>query len=259
MAASKTRKASAGNKTAPPREKASQEQARVNALEAKARTAEKKAGAKGVGQQTESYRSRRSILEHSENPDKPGDSTVRHALPVTGADESGQKGFPQGEYDVIEPAKAGAAPKRSDNDALIDAHVANTDIDALEESLKNTRLSAEDRELILETLPVGAVLERTGDYQFRVHKGNRFGHGATAAEALEAFVLGAGPQDDAAKFARLPASQRKEIEERDAAAAKRVGQSYEGTPEHTARQEAVDVLDGQDKKSGDKKSAAKRK
>ena len=242
MAAKKApaRKEAAGNKTAPPREKPNQEQARINQLEAKNRQAEKKAGSKGPGSQTESYLSRRSIVEHSENPDKPGDSTVRHALPALGADESGQKGFPQGEYDVVAPAKAAAAPKRSDNDQLIDSHVGNSDPDEITKNLKEvTRLSDEERVLLLETIPVGAVLERSGENQFRLHKGNTFGFGATAAEAIESFVLGAGPSEDAAKFARMEPAVQKEIEERDRKAALRVGQSYDGTPEQVARLEAV--------------------
>jgi hypothetical protein len=242
--------AGGADKTAPPRESARSERARVNRLEAQSRATEKNRGAKGETQLTEDYFSRRSQNEHAENPDKPGDSTVRHALPQTGADSSGQKGFPQGEYDVIEPAKAAAKPKRNDVDALIDQHIGQADpTEVIKNAEKKSRLNAKERFLILETTQPGFVLEHEGDNRWRARSGNRFGFGASAIEALESFVLGqtSGPDAGTEAFLALPASQQKEIRERDEKAARALGTTYESSPEAIARKEALEtskILDG---------------
>lgn len=230
-------------KTAPPRESAASERARTNRLEAAART-EKRRGSKGESQLTEDYFSRRSQVEHEEQPDRPADSTVRHALPQTGADSSGQKGFPQGEYDVIEPAKAAAAPKRKTEDMLIDQHLGQTDPKELIERVeKKGRLNHKERTLLLEAAPTGFTLEKMGDNRWRAQSGNRFGHGTTASEAIESFVLGtaAGPDAATEAFLALPKSQQKEIEDRDRKVAERSGQAYDATPEAIARREALET------------------
>lgn len=229
-------------KTAPPRESAASERARVNRLEAKSRASEKRAGSKGTGTQTESYFSRRSQLEHAENPDRASDSTVRHALPQTGADTSGQKGFPQGEYDVIEPSKASAASKRSTHDMLIDAHLGSQDPDEVMERVdKNARLDHEERTLILEGAPTGFVLEKMGDKRWRAGAANRYGHGVTASQAIESYVLGTeiGPDAATQAFLNYPASVQREIRERDEAVAKRQGIAVDSLPEVIARNEQL--------------------
>lgn len=233
----------AKRKTAPPNEKPNQERARINRLEASAR---KSAGAKGESKLTEDFFSRRSVNEHSEHPEAPGDSTVKHSLPVTGADISGQKGFPQGEYDVTPPAKQGAAANQNVHDSLIESHVGAADVDEIMKASKeSSRLSDKEYGLISETLPVGAVIERAGQYDYRVHFGNRWGHGTTFREAVESFVLGTNSGPDAATqaFKALPVSQRKEIEERDRSAAQRLGQAYDASPDAIARKEAVETAE----------------
>lgn len=233
---------SSDKRTAPPNEPASVERARANRLEAKARTSER-AGSKGVNRQTENYFSRRSIAEHSENPDRPADSTVRHALPQTGAGSEGQKGFPQGEYDVIEPAKAGPASQRSTIDMLIDQHLGFGDPDEVMKSVnESTRLDHEERVLILESAPAGFVLEKMGDRRWRAGAQNRYGHGTTAAQAIESFVLGteSGADADAIRFANYPASVQKEIRARDEAVAKRAGIPVDSLPEAVARREGLE-------------------
>ncbi|HXI14723.1 MAG TPA: hypothetical protein VNM48_00030, partial [Chloroflexota bacterium] len=181
-------------------------------------------------------------LEHSENPDNPADSTVRHALPTTGAGTEGQKGFPQGEYDVIEPAKAGAVKSRSIEDQLLDQHVGGTDIKALmDDAAKDARLSEKEVLLVGETLQPGAEITHPAANQWRVQQNNRFGHGTTLRAALEQFVLGgtAGPEAAVAQFLKYPKSVQKEIEERDQKAAARLGQTVESSPDYVARQEAI--------------------
>ena len=230
-------------KTAPPNEPAANERARANRLEAKARVSER-AGSKGVGRETENYFSRRSIAEHSEHPDNPSDTTVRHALPQTGAGSEGQKGFPQGEYDIIQPEKAGPANARSTHDMLIDQHLGFADPDELMKSVDDsTRLDHEERVLILESAPTGFVLEKMGDRRWRAGAQNRYGHGSTAAEAIESFVLGtqSGADADAIRFSRLPASVQREIRERDEAVAKRQGVDVESLPEVSARRAGLEL------------------
>ena len=230
-------------KTAPPNEPASVERARANRLEAKARSSEK-SGSKGVNRQTESYLSRRSIAEHSENPDRSGDSTVRHALPMPRAGSEGQKGFPQGEYDVTRPAPAGPRSSRSTQDMLIDQHLGFADPAELMKAVDDsTVLDHEDRALILEGAPAGFVLEKMGDNRWRAGAQNRFGHGQTAAEAIEAFVLGtqSGANADAIRFANYPASVQREIRERDEAVAKRSGVDVESLPEVSARRQGLEL------------------
>jgi hypothetical protein len=195
--------------------------------------------------------SKRSVAQHSEHPERPGDSTVRHAEPQTGKQHGeGAGGFPQGEYDVTAPATEGtAAPSsaKSSHEQLVDAHlstITHTDLDTLEGLLgDDRRLDDSELPLILEALPIGAIVEHEGLNRWRVRSpasgGIRWGHGHTAVHAIEAYVLGdtvsSADAAGAQRFLRLPKSQQKEIQERDRIAAERVG----GTPDIFARDEAI--------------------
>ena len=167
---------------------------------------------------------KKSVSDHSEHPENPADSTVKH----TGA------GFPQGEGDVTEPAKAGAkAPKAEKPRSIRDQHLlalaAGQDVKAIEAALKEpnaTRLSPIQRAIAAELLPIGAIIEHEGANRWRVRGpmgqgGPHFGHGATMAEAIDSFVLGNVVATDAEasahRFSKLPPKQQKEIEERDIA------------------------------------------
>jgi hypothetical protein len=93
---------------------------------------------------------------------------------------------------------------------------------------------------------VGTVIEKEGPFRWRVRSagtngGNRFGHGATAAEAVDNYILGHSvittEQAGAERFHEYPKSVQREIEERDAAVAQRQGRSVEDFPEVIARRE----------------------
>jgi hypothetical protein len=199
---------------------------------------------------------RRTAQQHQEHPELRADSVVRHAEPQTGKQRGeGAGGFPSGEYDVTPPKSATeeqpategvTAGQTADtsHDALLDAHFGAVDIEALQQQLgENRRLDDAELPLILEALPVGAVIEHEAPNRWRVRSpttgGNRFGHGATGVQAIEAYVLGdVAPTADAAgaqRFLALPAAQQQEIRERDQKAAERVG----GTPDTFARDEAI--------------------
>lgn len=199
---------------------------------------------------------RRTAQQHQEHPELTADSVVRHAEPQTGKRAGeGAGGFPSGEYDVTPPKSATeeapategvTAGQTADtsHDALIGAHFADKDIEALQAQLgENRRLDDAELPLILEALPIGAVIEHEGLNRWRVRSpttgGNRYGHGATGVAAIEAYVLGdVAPSADAAgaqRFLALPKDVQAQIQERDQKAAERVG----GTPDTFARDEAI--------------------
>lgn len=232
----------AGRRSAPPRESEARQRSRTDA---QAKTGRAKTSSE-IG--TESETDKRSIAEHSEHPENPNDSTVRHAVGTNAAGEEGQKGFPQGEYDVTPPAKEG---RKTGAEGAIEQHIGNADVEQIQKALKApqaNRLTAEKRALALETLPIGSILEHEGANRWRVRGpisgGIRWGHGATAQEAIESYVLGLAVQDSAAAgaqaFHELTPKLQKEITERDRKAAERVGQSPDGTPEAIARREYIE-------------------
>jgi hypothetical protein len=211
---------------------------------------------------------RRSVAEHSEHPESAGDSTVRHADQHRSAPSAGRKGFPQGEYDVNQPAKAGAK-KQSIKQTLLEQHAATQSGDTqtvlgLIKHQNANRLSVDERELAVELLPIGAIIEHEAPYRWRVRSpvggGNRFGHGATAKEAIDSFVLGNadvnGAQAAARRFSELPASQQREIEDRDNAAARSVGQAGEDSPDVLARRQALSFSQAADKRAPTPQNAA---
>lgn len=179
----------------------------------------------------------RSIAGHSAHGDQPADSTVRHAEPPTGKQQGeGEGGFPQGEYDVTQPAPAGAVDIAAQKDAALEAHFERAqvgltgDLDAiLKDALADSRLDETEIVRVTEALPVGIVIEHEGPNRWRCHKTGegRYGHGRTHLEAVESYVLGltaSNVTDAAARaFVRLPASERKAIQERDERAARSVG------------------------------------
>lgn len=181
---------------------------------------------------------KRSVAAHSEHPESPGDSTVRHA---------GKGSFPQGEYDVTKPAKAGGAKKDPVQNAIeqsLDAEEIET-IKAAQKHPKANRLKPEQRALAIEALPIGAILEHEAKFRWRVKAnlggGIRWGHGATAQEAIDNYILGSSASTltdaGAQAFHALPASQQKEIEDRDQKAAKAQGINPDNLPEAIARRE----------------------
>ncbi len=229
----------AGRKSAPPRESEARQRSRTDA---QAKTGRAKTSSK-IG--TESETEKRSIAEHSEHPENPTDSTVRHAVGTDAAGQEGQKGFPQGEYDVTPPAKEG---RKTGAEGAIEQHIGSADVEQIKKAIaapQANRMTAEKRSLALEALPVGSILEHEGQNRWRVRGpisgGIRWGHGATAQEAIESYVLGLAVQDSAAAgaqaFSQLSPQIQKEITERDRIAAQRVGQSPDGTPEAIARRE----------------------
>ena len=229
----------AGRKSAPPRESEARQRSRTDA---QAKTGRAKTSSE-IG--TESETKKRSISEHSEHPENPNDSTVRHAVGTAAAGQEGQKGFPQGEYDVTPPAKEG---RKAGAEGAIEQHLGSADVEQIKKSLaapQANRMTAEKRALALETLPAGSILEHEGQNRWRVRGpisgGIRWGHGATAQEAIESYVLGLAVQDSAAAgaqtFSQFSPKIQKEITERDRIAAQRVGQSPDGTPEAIARRE----------------------
>lgn len=194
---------------------------------------------------------RRSIEQHSEHPESAGDSTVRHADNPVGRASAGKKGFPQGEYDVDEPAKRGAV-KKDPQQLAIEQGLDDDELKTIKAAIahpKANRLKHEQRALAIEALPIGAIVEHEGKFRWRVRSsptggGFRFGHGATFQEAVDNYLLGSSAQTaDAAgaeRFQAYPKSVQKEIEERDAAVAKRQGVSPESFPEVIARREFVE-------------------
>jgi hypothetical protein len=191
---------------------------------------------------------RKSIEDHSEHPESPGDSTVRHADNPEGKPSAGKKGFPQGEYDVSPPAKRGAA-KKDPTTLAIEQGLSDDELVTIKAALKHpkaNRLKGEQRALALEALPIGTIIEHEGRFRWRVKAaptggGNRFGHGSTLQEAIDNYLLGSSVQTidqaGAEAFTALPKSTQQEIEERDAAVAKRQGVSPESFPEVRARRE----------------------
>lgn len=182
----------------------------------------------------------RSVEEHSEHPEHPGDPTVRHA---------GRGSFPEGEYDITKPKSSKGKPT-SVRQTLIEQHYAagGLDVETIQKAIKHpnaNRLAASERELALELMPVGTILEHEAQNRWRVHVAgqNRYGHGSTAKEAIDSWVLGNGAINETAaaaqRFNELPASVKAEIIERNRAAAKSTGQVYEDTAEAVAFQEAV--------------------
>lgn len=198
----------------------------------------------------------------------PADSTVRHAEPQTGKQQGeGEGGHPQGEYDVTQAAPAGAVPLAAQKDAALEAHFAQAtvglpggDLDAiLKDALADSTLDESEILKVTEALPVGIVIEHEGPNRWRCHRTGqgRYGHGRTFLEAVESYVIGlSAPNatDAAARaFVKLPAAQRKEILDRDAAAAASVG----GTdPMATVRAEALKTAQKQAGAVGDPGAAS---
>lgn len=191
---------------------------------------------------------RRSVEEHSEHPESAGDSTVRHADSAVGRASAGKKGFPQGEYDVDQPAKRGAV-RKDPTQLAIEQGLDDEQLRTIKAAIahpKANRLKAEQRALAIEALPEGTVIEKEGRFRWRVRSagtngGNRFGHGTTAQEAIDNYILGSsaltGDAAGAERFQSYPKSVQQEIEDRDAAVAKRQGVSPESFPEVIARRE----------------------
>jgi hypothetical protein len=194
---------------------------------------------------------RRSVEEHSEHPESAGDSTVRHADNPVGRASAGKKGFPQGEYDVDPPARRGAT-KKDPTQLAIEQGLDDEQLRTVKAAIahpKANRLKGEQRALAIEALPEGTVIEKEGRFRWRVRAaptggGNRFGHGTTFQEAVDNYLLGSSTQTTeeagAERFHALPKSTQKEIEERDAAVAKRQGVAVESFPEVRARREFVE-------------------
>lgn len=207
-----------------------------------------KAGQRKAETKTGTEPPRRSIADHSEHPESPGDSTVRHADNPAGRRSAGSRGFPQGEYDVTTPAKAGAS-KKDPTQLAIEQSLSAEDLAAIKAAQKHpkaNRLKPEQRALAIEALPEGTIIEKEGRFRWRVRSagtngGNRYGHGTTAAEAIDNYILGHSvittEQAGAEQFHSYPASVQKEIEARDAAVAQRQGRNVEDFPEVIARRE----------------------
>lgn len=206
-----------------------------------------KAGQRKVETKTGTEPPRRSVADHSEHPESPGDSTVRHADNPAGRKSAGSRGFPQGEYDVTTPAKKGATKKDPTQLAIeqsLDEEELNT-IKAAQKHPKANRLKPEQRALALEALPIGAILEHEAKNRWRVKAnlggGIRWGHGTTAQEAIDNYILGHSVIDSAQagaeQFHSYPASVQREIEERDAKVAQRQGIAVESLPGVLERRE----------------------
>lgn len=208
-------------KTAKRPRPARQQQAETDRLAAEARTSNAAAS------------DGKSVAQHSANPDKPQDSTVRHSEPpVARQDGTGEGGYPQGEYDVTQPAKAGPVSEKDQQKAAVLAFYDGTEeqLDqTIKDALADSRLDESEFLKALEAMPIGTVLEHEALNRWRCHRvgQNRYGHGQTALQAVENYFLGdKSPTvlDAAAKdFLKLPAADQKAIEERDAKAAKAVG------------------------------------
>lgn len=205
-------------------------------------------GQRGAETKTGTEPPKRSIAAHSEHPESPGDSTVRHADNPAGRRSAGSRGFPQGEYDVTTPAKAGAS-KKDPTQLAIEQSLTAEELEAIKTAQKHpkaNRLKPEQRALAIEALPEGTIIEKEGKFRWRVRSagtngGNRYGHGQTAQEAIDNYILGhsviTAEQAGAEQFHSYPPSVQKEIEERDAAVAQRQGRSVEDFPEVIARRE----------------------
>lgn len=180
------------------------------------------------GQQTR--RGNRSRAQHSEHPDQPADSTVKH-VPQPGETPGG---FPQGEYDVTTPAPEGAKKQGDLTKAAIKNHIDAANVGAVQPipevvkaALATSRIGQADVIPVTEALPAGVNIEHQGPNRWRIHQVglNRFGHGATFLEALGNYVLGAvvpAPfADPAAARAQLPPKLQAELAARDAAVASR--------------------------------------
>jgi hypothetical protein len=216
----------------------------------KKNSSSKSRGQRGAETRTGTEPPKGSVADHSEHPESPGDSTVRHADNPVGRRSAGSRGFPQGEYDVTEPAKKGAT-KKDPTQLAIEQGLTAEQLETIKAAQKHpnaNRLKPEQRALAVEALPVGAVIEKEGDFRWRVRSagtngGNRFGHGKTAQEAIDNYILGHSvittEQAGAEQFHSYPKSVQKEIEERDAAVAKRQGRNVEDFPEVIARREFV--------------------
>jgi hypothetical protein len=170
----------------------------------------------------------KSVAEHSAHPEDPSDPSVRHAadpasiVKPTAEPHEGTAGYPAGEYDVVKPA-----PSEAKEQTVVEAHLAAVDVDTLKAAMKDTVLDPDEYALVLEASGVGFELVHEGDNRWRARQNQRFGHGRTAKEAIEAFVLGTSSvtlQDAAAReFLALSPAQQQEIRERDQAAAGAVG------------------------------------
>jgi hypothetical protein len=194
---------------------------------------------------------------HDEHPRDARASEVAHA-PASGT-QRGEGGHPAGEYDITNPREdaegkptgltqpitTDSIPTGNDHTSLLAAHLGLSGVDRkeLEKKLKSvTRLSDADRMIALEgTLP-GFTLEQRNANDWRCHVvgTNRFGHGSTAAEAVESYLLGgSGSAIEAAAqaFARLDPKQQDEIRERDRKALET--QNGSGDPLEDARTEAI--------------------
>jgi hypothetical protein len=187
----------------------------------------------------------KTVAQHSEHPENPKDSTVRHSEPAAARqDGTGEGGFPQGEYDVTDPVKAGPVSEEDQLKAALTAHYdgAEEQLDqVIQDAIADSRLDESEFLKVMEALPVGCVIEHEGPNRWRCHKAgqNRFGHGTTALQAVENYVLGdASPSaiDAAARtFLKLSEADQKAIEDRDRIAATRVGGS---DPNASIREEA---------------------
>jgi hypothetical protein len=170
----------------------------------------------------------KSVAEHSAHPEDPSDSSVKHVadpasiVKPTAEPHEGTAGYPAGEYDVVKPA-----PSEAKEQSVVEAHLAAVDTDQLKALMKDTVLDPDEYALVLEASGVGFELLHEGDNRWRARQNQRFGHGRTAKEAIEAFVLGTSSvtlQDAAAReFLQLSATQQQEIRDRDQAAAGAVG------------------------------------
>jgi hypothetical protein len=199
---------------------------------------------------------------HQANVNQPGSSEVAHA-PASGTLHA-EGGYPAGEYDVTKPttapdgsktaageladtkASTAASQPKGEFGAQLAQHFTDAGADQatlMKQATQNTRLSDDERQAVLEAMPVGAILEHEAANRWRVHVIGRprFGHGASAAEAIEAFVIGNQGSDveaSAQRFANLPASVQQEIRERDQRAQAGTGGV---DPTEFARQEALKV------------------
>lgn len=158
----------------------------------------------------------KTIAEHSDNPNDPTDTSVKHVDSPETLQKSGV-GFPAGEYDITKPTLAPAKEQTA-----VEAHLATVDTDALKDLMKDTVLDPEEYALVLEATQVGFELVHEGPSRWRAKQNQRYGHGRTAKEAIEAFVLGTSSLTlvDAAalEFSKMSSTQQQEIRDRDAAA-----------------------------------------
>jgi hypothetical protein len=175
--------------------------AKKNASAAAKRTAQK--GEKEIDARAREEQAARAVgssveATHEAHPESPTDSSVRHAEPPQGKQRGeGAGGYPTGEYDVTPPPKSGAAKTKGVLESILDQHAEQAGgqdrISALVQRTKDkAQLSPDQFDAAVEGLPVGAVIEHEAENRWRVHVTgqNRFGHGATHSEAVEAYILG---------------------------------------------------------------------